>query len=113
MDYREQCVLQSAQNAIPGRIAIQTYILRHVADRLATQGLLKKLPSGSKCAHYTITEAGRARLKTLPGRLKPPEFHNVRPFPRKVPVVPVLPTSPTLGAVLNNRSPRPMDTPHQ
>lgn len=114
MDYREQCVLQSAQNAMPGRISIQTYVLRHVADRLAGQGLLKKLPaSGNKCAHYSITEAGRARLNALHGRIKPPDLHNVRPFPRRVPVVPVFSTSPTVGAVLNNLSPRPIDTPHQ
>jgi hypothetical protein len=63
VDYREQIVLQSAQNAMPEGASIATYRFRHVADRLTQRGLLHRIETTAQQANYTITAAGLGALR--------------------------------------------------
>jgi hypothetical protein len=65
VDHREQIVLQGALNALPRSVSIAAYRFRHVADRLAERGLLKRVESTAQFAQYSITPAGQGKLKTM------------------------------------------------
>lgn len=69
MDHREQIVLQGALNALPRSVSIAAYRFRHVADRLAERGLLKRIESTPQFAQYSITPAGQGKLKTMHARV--------------------------------------------